>query len=104
MVGACWVLAATAWAFSGGDDDKVLGVRASPIVELAKKHFASDVRALTTSMIASAIAIGATLGILAELAMLLRRRPPRTFVGRALTRVILVVGLHASLLAYGIAR
>ncbi len=103
-VGACFVLAATAWAFSGGDDDKVLGVRASPIVSLAKQHFASDVRAVTTSMIATAIALGAALGIVAELAMLLRRRPPRTFAGRALTRVLLVAALHASLLAYGIAR
>lgn len=103
-VGACFVLAATAWAFSGGDDDKVLGVRASPIVELARRHFASDVRALTASMIATAIALGAAIGIVAELAMLLRRRPPRTFAGRALTRVLLVSALHASLLAYGIAR
>ena len=29
-IGIAWVLAATAWAYSGGDDDKVMGVRASP--------------------------------------------------------------------------
>jgi len=106
-IGAAWVLAATAWAFSGGDDDRVLGVRASPIIELAKKHFASDVRALTTSLIATAIATGAAIGIVAELALYARRlthRTPRTFLGRSLARVALVAGVHAALLSWGIAR
>jgi arylsulfatase A-like enzyme len=104
IVGVAYVLAMTAWAFSGGDDDKVLGVRASPIVELAKKHFSADVRALTTSMIATAIALGAAIGLVAELAMLLRRKPPHTFVGRTLMRIVLVASLHGALLAYAIAR
>lgn len=103
-IGAAWVLATTAWAFSGGDDDKVLGVRASPIVDLAKKHFSADVHALTTSIIATAIALGAAIGIVAEIAIALRRKPLNTFVGRTLTRVLLVAGLHTSLLGYAIAR
>lgn len=106
-IGAAWVLAATAWAFSGGDDDKVLGVRASPIVELAKRHFAADVHALTSSLIATAIATGAAIGLVAELALYARRlthATPRTFVGRTLARVALVAGLHSALLAWGIAR
>ncbi len=106
-IGVAWVLAATSWAFSGGDDDKVLGVRASPIVELAKRHFAADVHALTTSLIATAIATGAAIGLAAELAVYARRAShatPRTFVGRTLARVALVAGLHSALLAWGIAR
>jgi len=104
--GIAWVLVATAWAFSG-DDDKVLGVRASPIVDLAKRHFASDVRSLTASIIALAIATGAALGLVAEVALYLRRRSrqaPATFLGRTLVRVLLVVGLHGALFAWGVAR
>lgn len=104
LVGAAFVLACIAYAYSGGDDDKVLGVRASPIIALANQHFSGDVRALTTSIVAIALATGASLGIVAEIAMLLRRTPPRTFVGRTLMRLLLVVALHAALLAHSIAR
>jgi arylsulfatase A-like enzyme len=104
--GIAWVLISTAVAFRG-DDDKVLGVRASPIVELAKRHFAADVRALTASIVAMAIATGAAIGLVAEATLWLRRRQrsgPRTFVGRSLARIALVVGLHGALFAWGVAR
>ena len=104
--GVAWVLALTALAFRG-DDDKVLGVRASPIVDLAKRHFSSDVRALTVSLVALAMATGAAVGVVAELALALRRRgrgTPVTWLGRMATRWALVVALHAALFAWGVAR
>ncbi|MGZ3473605.1 MAG: sulfatase family protein [Polyangiales bacterium] len=106
-IGALWLLLLTAWAFAGGDDDRVQGVRATPIVDLARKHFGADVRALTFSLVATAIALGAALGLAAELAILARR----TFRGglattarRTLARVVLVVGLHLTLFCWGVAR
>jgi arylsulfatase A-like enzyme len=106
ILGALLLVGATAWVFAGGDDDRVLGMRASPIVALAKRHFASDVRALGLSLIAIAVAFGAALGTLAEIALTLRSevRGGTTRASRIRSRLALVALLHLAALAHGIAR
>lgn len=107
LFGALWVLATTWWAFRGGDDDKVLGMHAEPIVALAKRHFAADVHALTVSLVATSIALGAAIGLVAELVIAARRgfrAGLATFTRRTVARVLLVTGLHAVVIAWGVAR
>ncbi len=106
VLGAAWVVGLTAWSFSG-DDGRVLGVAASAIVELANGQLADDVRALTVSLVAVAVTLGAAIGVVAELALAARRAfrgGGRTLRARLVARVVLVIGLHASLFAWGVAR
>jgi len=105
-LGALWVVLLTTRAFAG-DDDKYLGVRATPIIELAKTHFADDVRGLTWALAATAIGLGAAIGVGAELLVALRRslRGGLATPGRRLlARAVLVILLHAVVFAWGVAR
>ncbi len=101
VIGAAFVLILTQRAFAGGEDDKVQGVRAAAVVEIARTHFQADVRALTFSLVATAVALGAGIGVVAELLVALRR--PETLGRRMLARVGLVVALYLLVLGFGIA-
>lgn len=107
VLGAAWVLALTARAFAGREDGRVFGVEATPIVELANRQFGEDVRGLTASLIAIAVVLGAAVGVAAELVLAARRAfrgGGLTLRSRALARVALVIGLHAALFSWGVAR
>ncbi|MBK7398522.1 MAG: sulfatase [Myxococcales bacterium] len=101
VIGAAFVLLLTQRAFAGGDDDKVFGVRTTAIVDLAKRSFQADVRALTYSLIAVAAALGAAIGVVVELLLVLRR--PSTTGRRFLARFGLVVAVYLLVLGWGIA-
>lgn len=106
-LGVLFLVALTAWSFSGADDGRVQGVQAAPIVDLARKHFSADVHALTYSLVATAVAVGAALGIVAEMVVFARRTfrgGLDTFAGRTVARVILVLLLQLTLFAWGVAR
>src|SRR5262249_43664301 len=78
-----------------------------PIVDLARKHFAADVRALSFSLVATAIALGAALGVGAELLVFARRTfrgGLSTAVRRTVARIAVVALLHLTLFAWGVAR
>ena len=106
LLGAGWVLALTTLAFRD-EDDRYMGVRAAPIVEMAKSRFADDVHALSWTFVALAIGFGAAIGVTAELLLAVRerlRRRPSSTLSRYGARVGLVIFIHLAELAYAIAR
>jgi arylsulfatase A-like enzyme len=106
VLGVAYLVAVTAYAFAGAEDQRVLGVRASAVVAVARTRFADDVRALTASMTGLAVALGAALGVAAELVLLLRSRvdgADRSLGRRIVFRAACVVAGHLLLLAWGVA-
>lgn len=101
VIGAAFVLLLTQRAFAGGDDDRVFGVRATAIVDLAKRSFQADVRALTFALVAIAVVLGAGVGAAVEGLLFLRR--PSTFGRRLLARVGLVVAVYLLVLGFSLA-
>jgi hypothetical protein len=88
------------------DDDRYMGVRAAPVVEMARNKFAEDVSGLTWSLAAIAVGYGAAIGICAELMLAVRERLHRSPLRsrqRWLWRVVLVVAVQLAELGYGIA-
>jgi arylsulfatase A-like enzyme len=106
IIGALWLLLQTVLAFRQ-EDDRYMGVRAAPIVEMAKSRFGDDVRGLTWAFAAIAIGYGAAIGLTAELLLAVRERlrvQPSAAWKRWLARIGMVVFIHLAELAYGIAK
>jgi arylsulfatase A-like enzyme len=106
VLGGAWVLLLTVLAFRQ-EDDRYMGVRAAPIVEMAKSRFADDVRGLSWAFAAIAIGYGAAIGVTAELLLAVRERlraQPSAALRRWGARIGLVIGIHLAELAYGIAK
>lgn len=99
------VLAARAGARSDADDTDIGGgARADAVHAFIEKRYAGDVRNVAVAISATALAIGIFVGLLAWLLLYLRNRPRKTPWGRALESLALVVMVHASFFAYGMAK
>jgi arylsulfatase A-like enzyme len=106
VVGAAWMLLLTVLAFRQ-EDDRYMGVRAAPIVEMAKTRFADDVRGLSWAFAAIAIGYGAAIGVAAELLLAVRQRlraRPMRALARWSARLGLVVAIHLAELGYAVAK
>ena len=110
LVGAAYVAALSAWAgmrTSGIDADVGDLRRAAAVEAFIARRFPAEVTRMKIGVIATAIALGLVLGLVAEL--LLRLRHPasklarRGAAGALIESALLVAGLHAALVGWAMA-
>jgi arylsulfatase A-like enzyme len=110
VCGAAYLAGVAAWAGTrtSGVDADVGDVRRAEAVEtFINRRFAAEIFRMKIGVIATAIALGLVLGLVAELMVRLRYPSPslarRSFAGAVGEAVLLVAGLHAVLVGWAMA-
>ncbi|MCL2725287.1 MAG: sulfatase-like hydrolase/transferase [Polyangiaceae bacterium] len=111
VVGAAYVLGLAAWAGQRSDqDDTDLGgvARADAMTTFIEHRFGAEIGRMRIGIIATAMALGLTIGILADILLRLRlsqaRRARRSFVRAFADSAVMCALLHALLVLWAMAK
>jgi arylsulfatase A-like enzyme len=103
IVGAAYLAGIAAWSGTrtGAVDSDIGDVRRADAVEtFMNRRFPAELLRMKVGVIATALALGLVIGLLAEVVVRLRRRPRVTLRARFVESVILVAALHAALVLW----
>lgn len=106
VVGALWLVALAAWAGQrGAGDDADLGDlrRAEAMEAFIQQRFGGEIVRMKVGIVATAVALGLVIGLLADLLVRLRGSKRRAIRWTALESLLVVAGLHALVVLHAMA-